>query len=50
MFGWRDKVLHVNLSRGQVSAEPLDPKMARDYLGGRGLGVRWLLDRWIPRL
>jgi len=48
MFGWQDKVLHVNLSRGQVSSEPLDPKMARDYLGGRGLGVRWLLDRLDP--
>ncbi len=39
MFGWRGKLLRVNLSTGKIIVDPLDPKAARDYIGGRGLGI-----------
>ncbi|MBA4358843.1 MAG: aldehyde ferredoxin oxidoreductase, partial [Desulfovibrio sp.] len=43
MFGWRDHVLKVDLTRGVISREELDPAVARDFLGGRGLGAAYLL-------
>jgi aldehyde:ferredoxin oxidoreductase len=42
------KVLDVNLTTGEVVARPLDMEMARQYLGGRGLGVRMLWDEVGP--
>ena len=43
MFGWRGKILRVNLTKGIVHEEELDPQVAKDYIGGRGLGI-WLLN------
>jgi len=42
MFGWQGKVLRVDLSSGRIDSEPLDPSAARDYVGGRGLGIYFL--------
>jgi hypothetical protein len=39
MFGWRGRLLRVNLSKNAVVSEPLDLKIARRHLGGRGLGA-----------
>lgn len=50
MHGWSGKVLWVDLSRGRVDERPLDPKTARDYIGGRGLGIRHLLDEVDPKV
>lgn len=44
MFGWRGKILRVNLTKGMVHEEELDPQVAKDYIGGRGLGI-WLLNK-----
>ncbi len=44
MQGWAGKILDVNLSDGTVETVPLDPEMARLFLGGRGLGARLLWD------
>lgn len=44
MFGWRGKILRVNLTKGMVQEEELDPQVAKDYIGGRGLGI-WLLNK-----
>jgi aldehyde:ferredoxin oxidoreductase len=38
-------ILHVDLTTGKIKKEPLDPQMARDYVGGRGLAVKMLFDR-----
>ena len=43
MYGWRGKVLRVDLGSGKAREEPLDPQVARDYVGGRGLGMYYLL-------
>lgn len=43
MHGWRGKILRVDLNRGGVAEEALDPRMARDYIGGRGFGIHTAL-------
>jgi aldehyde:ferredoxin oxidoreductase len=42
MNGWQGKVLRVNLTDGTLKTDPLDPQVARDYIGGRGLGIYYL--------
>lgn len=39
MFGWRGRLLRVNLTSGAVKIETLERDVVRDYLGGRGLGI-----------
>ena len=50
MNGWRGEILRVNLTRGTAKKEPLDPKLARAYIGGRGLGTKLLVDEIDPRV
>ena len=42
MHGWCGKILRVDLSLGKVASEPLDPHVAREYIGGRGFGIYYL--------
>ena len=44
MYGWRGKILTVNLTDQTTKEAPLDEAMAHDYVGGRGLGARLLWD------
>lgn len=44
--GYAGKLLYVDLSAGTTEAVDLDPKMARDYIGGRALGVKLLWDAY----
>jgi len=48
MFGWKGKILRVDLSRGNCSVEDMPPSLGRDYIGGRGAGVRMLFDEIDP--
>jgi aldehyde:ferredoxin oxidoreductase len=48
MWGWKGKILRVDLSAGTVEDEALDPKVARDFIGGRGLGIYYLLKEVDP--
>jgi aldehyde:ferredoxin oxidoreductase len=48
MGGWRGEVLRVNLTKGTIKKEPLDPTLARAYIGGRGLGTKILYDELDP--
>ena len=49
-MGWTGMILRVNLSDGRVAKEPLDPHMARAYIGGRGLATKILYDEIDPSL
>ncbi len=40
MDGYMGKILRVNLTERKAAEEDLDPKLARDYIGGTGLGNR----------
>ena len=42
MYGWMGKILRVNLTAGVCSEETLNPAMAKNYIGGRGLGIFYL--------
>ena len=42
MDGWQGKILRVNLSTGAINSEPLDPIVAKQYVGCRGFGIYYL--------
>jgi aldehyde:ferredoxin oxidoreductase len=46
--GYHGRVLEVDLTTGQVRVLPLDPGLAMDYLGGRGLATRLFYDAIDP--
>lgn len=50
MQGWAGKVLDVNLSNGTIQEHALDERLARLFLGGRGLGARILWDEVGPEV
>ncbi|NLG96933.1 MAG: aldehyde ferredoxin oxidoreductase family protein [Chloroflexi bacterium] len=50
MNGWAGKILDIDLSSGAVKTYPLDERMARQYVGGRGLGARILWDEVGPEV
>ena len=43
--GYAGRLGFVNLSTGEVKEEKLDEKLARDFIGGYGLGARILFER-----
>jgi aldehyde:ferredoxin oxidoreductase len=48
--GWTGTVLRVDLSRGSIKKEPLRSDWAREYVGGRGLGTRYLWEEVDPAI
>jgi aldehyde:ferredoxin oxidoreductase len=48
MFAYAGKILRVDLTSGKISTEPLSEKIAREYIGGIGLGIRLLMDNSKP--
>jgi aldehyde:ferredoxin oxidoreductase len=44
MNGWTGKTLVVDLTNGQITTEPLNFEIAKQYIGGRGIGARLLWD------
>jgi len=47
-MGWQQNVLRIDLSSGKISTEPLNMEWAREYLGGRGLGSKYLTEMLDP--
>ena len=47
-YGWTGNVLRVNLSQPLVTIEVLDRPSAENFIGGRGLGVKYLYDEIDP--
>src|SRR5712692_4034281 len=50
MYGWTGTVLRVNLTTKQVTKESLREDWAWDYVGGRGLGARYLFAEVDPKV
>ena len=48
MYGWHLKILRVNLTTKKVTQEDVDPRIARDYLGGRGWAIHYLYNEMDP--
>ncbi len=49
MHGWVGKILWVDLGKAELNEETLDPQVAKDYIGGRGLGIYYLLRGLNPK-
>ncbi|MGD9773926.1 aldehyde ferredoxin oxidoreductase family protein [Diaphorobacter sp.] len=49
-MSWAGKILRVNLSAGTVTPEPLNMDWARQYLGSRGLGTKYLVSEIDPKV
>jgi aldehyde:ferredoxin oxidoreductase len=45
--GYNDKVARIDLSSGEVAFEPVNPDYYKKYVGGRGLGVRYVYDNGV---
>lgn len=50
MYGWNGRILRVNLTTGETSVEEVDPRIARDFIGGRGWAICYLYDEMDPRV
>lgn len=50
MYGWMGKLLRVNLTKLKITVEDLDTEKATDFIGGRGLGVKYLYDEIDPNV
>ncbi len=48
MFAYAGKILRVDLTTGKISTEPLSEKLAKEYIGGIGLGIKLLMDNSKP--
>ncbi len=44
MDGYLGKILHVDLTTGEIVEEELEPGYARDFVGGSGLAARYIYD------
>ena len=47
-YGWSGRVLRVDLSTGTIKKEDINEEWARQYVGGRGLGARYLHEDLDP--
>ena len=48
MHGWHNKLLRVNLSTLKVAIEDIDPQVSKDFIGGRGVAMRYLYNEVDP--
>lgn len=48
IYGWTGKVLRIDLTKLTSSVEDLNRKAAEQYIGGRGLGAKYLYDEIDP--
>ncbi len=46
MHGWTGKALKIDLARGSIRREEIPEETLHAYIGGRGLGVRLMRDRF----
>ncbi len=49
-MSWAGKLLRVNLTTGTVKSEPLNMDWARQYIGSRGLGTKYLTSEIDPKV
>ena len=49
-YGYRGKILHVDLNNHKIEVEEKDDTFYRTYLGGRGIGYHYLLREVPPRI
>lgn len=50
MDGYAGNMVYVDLSAGKVTIKPTPPELKKQYLGGRGFGIRLLTDMVDPKV
>ena len=50
MHGWTGKLLGGNLTEGTTRVEPINERWAIEYIGGRGLGAKYLFEEMDPNV
>src|SRR5512136_702758 len=50
MDGYAGKMVYADLSAGNVTIRPTPPELKKQYLGGRGFGIRLLTDMVDPKI
>ena len=50
VYGYTGRILRVDLTREKTSMEPTNMKWARMFLGGKGLGAKYLFEESTPRV
>jgi aldehyde:ferredoxin oxidoreductase len=50
MDGYAGKMVYADLSAGTVTIKPTPPELKKQYLGGRGFGIRLLTDMVDPKI
>ena len=50
MSGYCGQLLRIDLTSGRVATEPIDPQVARKFIGGRGLGTWYLSQEVDPQV
>ncbi|MFU8793982.1 MAG: aldehyde ferredoxin oxidoreductase family protein [Dethiobacteria bacterium] len=48
MMAYTGKVLRIDLTTGKASTEPLNKEWAKEYLGGKGLSIKYLYEELKP--
>lgn len=44
VHGFANKIAHIDLTAGKVEFKPIPEEWARKYIGGRGLGVKYVFE------
>lgn len=42
--GYADNIAHIDLTEGKIEYKPIPEEWARKYIGGRGLGVKYVFE------
>lgn len=50
LFGYTGKILRVDLSKGEIWSEALDEEVLRKWVGGVGLGAKYLYEEVPPEI
>jgi aldehyde:ferredoxin oxidoreductase len=50
MDGYAGKIAYADLSAGTVTIKPTPPELKKQYIGGRGFGIRLLTDMVDPKV
>jgi len=50
MYGYNGKYLRINLKTKEIKVETLDLEVANKFIGGRGLGTKFMMDEVDPKV
>ncbi len=50
MDGYAGKIVYADLTAGKVTLSPTPPELKKQYIGGRGFGIRLLTDMVDPKI